>query len=187
MSRRPHPLPPASETRPGRRHFHPRQQPPPRPQPLSRYAPLSPVTSFVTIIPGFDYDSPPRLSRPRVPETGPNSHLFNPVYDNGPNGYGHDRLGTRWREASPAHNLHARVPPTLVMVGDKDRLIPEKTVRRVSADLDKLDVPNRLVVYPDATHGFFNPGRAEGRFFDLTLAETDRFLVEQGWLPPAGK
>ncbi|MEM6458774.1 MAG: alpha/beta hydrolase fold domain-containing protein, partial [Planctomycetota bacterium] len=31
--------------------------------------------------------------------------LFNPVYDNGPDGYAHDRIGERYVDFSPAHNL----------------------------------------------------------------------------------
>lgn len=111
--------------------------------------------------------------------------LFNPVYDNGDQGgWGHQTLGERWREASPAHNLHERVPPTLVMVGDNDHLIPVETVRRFASTLDRLKVPNHLILYPGAAHGFFNPDKNDGRFFHQTLSETDRFLVEQGWLPP---
>lgn len=109
--------------------------------------------------------------------------LFNPVFDNGPTGgYGHERLGDRWQEISPAHNLHAGVPPTLVMLGDQDDLVPVETVERFSKNLDTLEVPNRVVIYPGADHGFFNPGKYDGIYFQKTLAELDRFLVAQKWL-----
>lgn len=112
--------------------------------------------------------------------------LFNPVFDNGPvGGYGQDRLGERWRDLSPAHNLSADVPPTLVMLGDQDHLLPVETVERFTAQLDAMGVASRTVVYPGAGHGFFNYDRHDGAYYFRTLAETERFLVEQGWLPPA--
>ena len=39
------------------------------------------------------------------------------------------------------------------------------------------------VTYEDQGHGFFNHGRSGNRYYKLTLAETDKFLVELGWLP----
>ena len=36
---------------------------------------------------------------------------FNPVYDNSPTGYGYDRLGERFAEISPMHNLYQGMPP----------------------------------------------------------------------------
>jgi dienelactone hydrolase len=32
--------------------------------------------------------------------------LFNPVFDNGPNGYGYDRVKAYWKEFSPLRDLH---------------------------------------------------------------------------------
>jgi acetyl esterase/lipase len=109
--------------------------------------------------------------------------LFNPVYDNSPEGYGQKRLGDRWREASPAHNLHADMPPTLVMLGERDHFIPVATARRVADELDRLHVPNRLRVYKGGGHGFFNYGRHDNRFYHPTLEDTLRFLSENNWLP----
>jgi len=112
--------------------------------------------------------------------------LYNPVFDNGPvDGYGHDRLGARWREMSPAHNLHAGVPPTLVMLGDQDRLLPVATVERFTSRLDALGVANRAVVYPGAGHGFFNHDGREGKYYFRTRTEVERFLIERGWLTAA--
>ena len=54
--------------------------------------------------------------------------LFNPVFDNGPDGWGHKRVGDRYREFSPFHNISRDDPPAIVFLGSKDALIPEKTV-----------------------------------------------------------
>lgn len=123
--------------------------------------------------------SPPDAQRAR-PEL---LILFNPVFDNGPkDGYGHDRLGQRWREMSPAHSLHEGVPPTLVMLGEQDRLVPVATVERFAAELESMGIANRTVVYSGAGHGFFNHGRHDGEYYQRTLAEVERFLIDQGWL-----
>ena len=39
--------------------------------------------------------------------------LFNPVYDNGPKGYGHGRVKEYWKQISPMHNLGKNSPPTM--------------------------------------------------------------------------
>ncbi|MFP4191844.1 MAG: alpha/beta hydrolase, partial [Candidatus Hydrogenedentota bacterium] len=43
--------------------------------------------------------------------------LFNPVFDNGPNGYGYSRVKAYWKEFSPMHNIDATAPPTIVFLG----------------------------------------------------------------------
>ena len=40
--------------------------------------------------------------------------LFNPVFDNGPDGFGYERVRERWREFSPLHNVDASMPPAIV-------------------------------------------------------------------------
>ena len=50
--------------------------------------------------------------------------LFNPVYDNGPGGFGYPKLKDRYREISPMHNLREGMPPTIVFLGDQDKIDP---------------------------------------------------------------
>jgi acetyl esterase/lipase len=50
--------------------------------------------------------------------------LFNPVYNNGPEGYRYERVKDYWEAFSPAHNLSAETPPTLVLFGTKDVHFP---------------------------------------------------------------
>ena len=104
--------------------------------------------------------------------------LFNPVFDNGPDGYGHDRVQEVWQDFSPLHNLDETVPPTLVMLGTQDNLIPVATAEAWKAKMDELGVRCDLVLYEDQPHGFFNKAK-----FKETLAETDRFLTSLGYLP----
>jgi acetyl esterase/lipase len=112
--------------------------------------------------------------------------LYNPVFDNGPvGGWGHERLGETWREASPAHNIRADVPPTLVMLGDEDKLLPVETVERFTAQLDEHGIANRVIVYPGVGHAFFNFAQHDGEYYHKTLAAVEAFLVQQGWLVAA--
>ena len=95
--------------------------------------------------------------------------LFNPVYDNGPGGFGYPKLKDRYREISPMHNLREGMPPTIVFLGDQDRLIPVSTAEKFRDEMRKLGNRSELVVYPGQSHGFFNQGKA-GRWIleDLT-------------------
>ncbi len=107
--------------------------------------------------------------------------LFNPVYDNGPKGYGHDRVKDRYKEISPMHNLRKGAPPTIVFLGDKDKLIPVSTAERYKALMEKAGSRCDLHVYAGQPHGFFNKGKP-GQYYEKTVLEMDKFLASLGWL-----
>ena len=107
--------------------------------------------------------------------------LFNPVYDNGPGGFGHGRFGEDWRDISPLHNLHAGMPPTLVMLGDQDELIPVATAQDFRDQMQDAGVRSELIVYPGQTHGFFNRGGEDGAY-GQTVADMTDFLRSLGWI-----
>ena len=110
--------------------------------------------------------------------------LFNPVYDNGPDGYGHDRV-TEWFPAiSPAHNITKDDPPTIVFLGSEDKLIPVSTAEKFRDDQEALGIKSELHVYEGEPHGFFNLKLGQGKkehFID-TILKTDAFLVDLGYL-----
>lgn len=112
--------------------------------------------------------------------------LFNPVYDNGPGGYGHDRVGERFEEISPYHNIRKGMPPAITFLGTRDRLIPVETAKRFQEKMRSVGSTSALFLYEDQGHGFFNhqdfrPG-ASPDFYYRTMLETDRFLVGLGFL-----
>ena len=112
--------------------------------------------------------------------------LFNPVYDNSPDGYGQERLGDRWREVSPRHNLHADMPPTLTLLGDRDELIPVATAEAFRDAMRNLGVRSELGIFGDSGHGFFNLHSHRGgpdRYLKVRAAMDD-FLVSLGYLDP---
>ena len=111
--------------------------------------------------------------------------LFNPVFDNGPTGWGHARVGDRYQEFSPAHNISADDPPAVIFLGTKDKLVPVKTVEKFQTDLKAVGVRCETHFYEGQQHAFFNREPWKTR----TLIEADKFLASLGWLkgPPTCK
>ena len=107
--------------------------------------------------------------------------LFNPVYDNGPDGYGHDRAKQWYPAISPAHNITKDDPPTIVFLGSKDALIPVSTAEKFDADLKAVGVKSEVHIYEGQPHGFFNENKSQESFLD-TVLKTDAFLVSLDWL-----
>ena len=109
--------------------------------------------------------------------------LFNPVYDNGPDGgWAHDRVKAYWEDISPAHNIDAETPPAIVFLGEKDPLIPVSTAERFQKKMQDAGVESQLHTYPGQPHGFFNEAKGGREIFLDTLRKTDAFLVKLGYL-----
>jgi acetyl esterase/lipase len=106
--------------------------------------------------------------------------LFNPVFDNGPGGYGYDRIGDAYKEFSPLHNLKKGAPPTIVFLGTNDRLIPVETAKYYGKVMEKVGSRFDLKLYDGEGHGFFNYAKFE--YYKKTLMEADKFLVSLGYL-----
>lgn len=105
--------------------------------------------------------------------------LFNPVFDNGPDGgWGQQRVGDRYKEFSPAHNISADDPPAIVFLGRNDRLNGVPVVERFQANMTAVKVRCETRYYEGQDHGFFN----KEPWKTITLAEADRFLASLGWL-----
>ncbi len=132
------------------------------------------LAAFTAMVPGFD-DSEDDLKVSCKPQA---LVLFNPVFNNGPGQWGHQRLGERYREFSPAHNISSGAPPVIVFLGDSDKLIPVSVLRDFESGLKEQGVRCDTRVYPNAGHGFFN----REPHLTLTLVEADRFLGSIGWL-----
>ncbi len=111
--------------------------------------------------------------------------LFNPVYDNGPGGYGHKRVKTRWRKISPAHNIRKGMSPAIVFLGTKDRLIPVETATKFRDAMRTAGSRSELELYDGRPHGFFNHGRGDGADYKDTIRKTDAFLKSLGFLEGA--
>ncbi|MDW7691207.1 alpha/beta hydrolase [Flammeovirgaceae bacterium SG7u.111] len=108
--------------------------------------------------------------------------LFNPVFDNGPEGFQNERMGERWEEISPAHNIKKGVPPTIVFLGTKDHLIPVSIAENYYAKMEAAGGRCELFLYEGEGHGFFNKQKKEGVYFNKTVRETDLFLISLKYL-----
>ena len=110
--------------------------------------------------------------------------LFNPAVDTTSTtpAVFKERFGDRGRDGSPVHHLGPGLPPTLILHGKSDTGIPYAHVERFCAEARMHGNQCQLVGYEGATHGFFNPQNAEGRWYRETLLEADRFLTAIGYL-----
>ncbi|MHB9142516.1 MAG: alpha/beta hydrolase [Paludibacter sp.] len=106
--------------------------------------------------------------------------LFNPVIDNGPGGYGYDRIGDQYKNFSPLHNIRKCAPPTIIFLGTNDKLIPVATAEYYKAVMEKVGSKCELKLYDGQGHGFFNYKNFE--YYKRTLEEADRFLLSLGYL-----
>ena len=105
--------------------------------------------------------------------------LFNPVIDNGPGGYGYDRVKEYYKDFSPLHNIKKNAPPTIFFLGTEDALIPLKTARNFKKKYEKVGAHCDLMLYPGEKHGFFNSKNEKN--FKKTMKETVEFLRSLGY------
>lgn len=84
------------------------------------------------------------------------------------------------KKLSPLTYASSKQPPCIMFFGTEDPLLE-------GAELYKTDSKAagnecKVVTYEGQKHSFFN----RGKHFELTLAATDKFLVDLGWLEKAG-
>jgi len=108
--------------------------------------------------------------------------LLNPVYDNGPEGFGHNRVKAYWKDISPLHNIHGGQPPTIVFFGEKDVHVPVATVDAFQKKMTDAGNDCASHVYKDQTHGFFHISKGGRKMFEDVAKKTDAFLVKLGYL-----
>lgn len=106
--------------------------------------------------------------------------LFNPVYDNSAEGYGYDRVKDYWEDFSPMHNIDEKTPPTIVFLGNQDKLIPTATAEKYKKLMEDKGGRCDLHIYEGEGHGFFNYKNYEN--YVATVIEMDKFLVSLGYL-----
>lgn len=105
--------------------------------------------------------------------------LFNPVIDNGPGGYGYERIGDRYKDFSPLHNIVKDAPPTIFFLGTMDKLIPVETAKYYQTVMEKVGSRCGLFLYEGEGHGFF---KFKPEYFQKTVFEMDKFLISLGYL-----
>lgn len=108
--------------------------------------------------------------------------LFNPVFDNGPGGFGHDRVKDQWQDFSPLHNIAAGVPPSIVFLGEEDALIPVSTAQEFKRRMNQVGARCEVWTYAGQPHGFFNYRDCSNPYYAATVYEADKFMASFGYL-----
>ena len=93
-----------------------------------------------------------------------------------------ERLSIPLEQLSPAHLVNEQTPPTLILSGENDGLIPPPLVHKVLDRMRAHNRPARFVEYTDASHGFFNFWPAYNPYFASTIEAADTYLIELGYL-----
>ena len=73
-----------------------------------------------------------------------------------------EEIGRLARTISPIYGVDASFPPTLLMHGDKDDLVPLEQSQRMDEALGKADVDHKLVVLPGEGHATAGFGKRIG-------------------------
>jgi acetyl esterase/lipase len=110
----------------------------------------------------------------------PNAMVLNyPVIDTSKEGYGNKLIGARWQEISPAHQVKAGLPPTLVLHGTGDTTTPFKGAQMFYDAMVKAGNRCDLVVNEGGPHGYL---MFDGALFHDALVQTELFLISVGCL-----
>jgi arylsulfatase A-like enzyme/acetyl esterase/lipase len=107
--------------------------------------------------------------------------LFNPVADNGPGGFGHERVNAYWEEFSPLHNIHEKAPPTLILTGSEDSAFKVSSARQYKQRMEAVGKRCDLRIYEGQPHAFFNRERSEA-MYRQTLRDAEAFLASLGYI-----
>jgi acetyl esterase len=103
--------------------------------------------------------------------------LFSPVIDTSAEGYGNAKIGERWQELSPAHQVHAGLPPTLLFHGTGDTTTPFKGAQLFADAMRKAGNRIELVAPKDAIHTYMFKDAA---LYTETLQKMDAFFIGLG-------
>ncbi|MBX7211807.1 MAG: exo-alpha-sialidase [Verrucomicrobiaceae bacterium] len=104
--------------------------------------------------------------------------LFSPVIDTSSEGYGNAKIGERWQELSPAHQVKPNMPPTLHFHGDGDTTTPILGVRLFVEAMLKAGNRIEFVSPPGAIHTFMFKDKA---LYEDTLKRMDAFFDSLGF------
>ena len=110
--------------------------------------------------------------------------LLYPVIDTSKEGYGTSKIGTRWQEISPVHQVRPGLPPTITFHGTADTVTPFKGAKAFHEAMLQAKNRSELVVHEGGRHGYLIFERA---LFDETLQKTETFLTSLGLLKAPAK
>lgn len=106
--------------------------------------------------------------------------LLFPVIDTSSEGYGQTKIGDRWQELSPVHQVRGQVPPTLIFHGTGDTVTPFAGAKAFQAAMQQWGNRCELDVHDGGRHGYLMFDQQQYR---ETIAKTERFLESLELLP----
>lgn len=105
--------------------------------------------------------------------------LLYPVIDTSKAGYGNGKIGDRWEELSPLHQVRKNLPPTILFHGTADTVTPFAGAEAFHKAMQQAGNRCELVVNEDGKHGYLIYERG---LYQETLAKTETFLRSLGLL-----
>lgn len=106
--------------------------------------------------------------------------LFSPVIDTSPEGYGNAKVGERWKDLSPAHQVRPGMPPTILFHSDGDTTTPVLGARLFTDAMKKAGNSIEFINAP-ASEPHTYMFKSEPRFIE-TLAQMDAFFKANGFI-----
>lgn len=104
--------------------------------------------------------------------------LLWPVIDTSTAGYGNAKIGERWRELSPLHQVRPGLPPTLLFHGTADATVPFEGARAFQAAMLQAKNTCEFVIGSGGGHGF---AMNEAAAYADALARMKAFLGALGY------
>ena len=108
--------------------------------------------------------------------------LFNPVVNTMPKGYGHKRLQGKAESISPYHHVRPKLPPTLIFHGTTDTTVPFENITEFQEKMEANGNNCIVVPFEGQGHGFFNYGKSDNKYYELTTEKMVSFLIEMKYL-----
>jgi acetyl esterase/lipase len=92
------------------------------------------------------------------------------------------RFGNDTGRISPVAHVGPALPDTLIFHGEADTTVPIAQVRGFCEGMTQAGNRCQVLAYEGATHGFFNFGRNDNRWYAQVLVETVAFLRQHGYV-----
>ena len=108
--------------------------------------------------------------------------LLFPVIDTSKDGYGQAKIGERWRELSPMHQVRPGLPPTLTFHGTGDTTTPFAGAKAFHEKMVAAGNRSELEVNEGGVHGYL---MREEALYEATISRTAEFLQSLGILSTA--
>jgi acetyl esterase/lipase len=110
--------------------------------------------------------------------------LFSPVIDTSKEGYGNAKVGARWEELSPAHQVRPGVPRTIVFHGTADTTTPFQGAQLFHDAMLRAGNRSELVKVEGAGHTYMFKDK---ELYNETLRRLDAFFASLGFIASSAR